>query len=501
MDMVIACFYGFLAVFKIKTLAFIIAGVLIGVVVGILPAIGAMSGMALILPFFYSMDPFAALPFLISLHSVSTIGGSVTTVLLNIPGDSPNAATLIDGFPMTRKGEAGRALGAVLTASGTGGFMGIVMGILCIPLVVPLVLAMKMPEMFFLVLVGLAFMATLGEGGQIKAIISGGLGLLTAFIGFQAATGTARFTFDSAFLFDGLKIAPVAMGLFAGSELIEMAVTGECISLVKVAKTPWRQMLEGCKDVFRYYGVWFRSTVIGYIIGILPGIGSTGACFVAYGQAKKTSKHPELFGTGHVEGVIAPEAAISACHGGDLLTTIAFGIPGSGSMGLLLAAYLLVGIKPGPGLLIDHTELSFALLWATAISKLIAALFCFVLAAYLVRLTTVPPDYLMTSIVPLIFVSAYAVNESLENILVFLVFSGLGLLMKKVGFSRPSLLLGFILGGMFEDYLWLSIKLHGPLFFLRPISLAMIALIVFLFAAEPVKSALSKSRKRKSQYL
>ncbi|MDP2644654.1 MAG: tripartite tricarboxylate transporter permease [Desulfobacterales bacterium] len=490
---------GFFNVFHPMTFLLVIVGMIIGIIVGVLPAIGGVAGCALLLPFIYGMNPFHALPILVSLGAVSVTGGSITSILLNIPGDTPNAATLIDGYPMTRRGEAGRAIGAALTASGAGGFMGVALALVFVPVIVPVVLALHMAEMFFVVLVGISFVAILSKGGQIKGLISGGLGLLLSLVGFQTATGTARFTFDSAFLFEGLGIIPVVMGLFAGAEILELAVSEEAISQVEVAATPWRQMLQGAGDVYRHKWLWFRSSVIGYIVGVIPGIGSVGAMFMAYGQAKQTSKNQDLFGTGCVEGVIAPESANNASHGGSLLTTLAFGIPGSTQMAILLSAYLLVGIKPGPGLIIEHAELSFTMLWTSAIASLLAAGLCFLIAPYLIKVTYIHPNYLSATIAPLIFVSVFATGQTVLNIAVVVLFTLIGVVMSKLGFSRPAFILAFVLGEMLEDYFWLAVKLQGPFFFLRPISLIFIVFIIGILSFSPIKSVLDRRRERKGE--
>ncbi len=496
--MVEAFFHGFLNVFHPAAFLLVVVGMFLGLFVGVVPAIGGVSGCALLLPFIYGKDPMLALPFLLALGSVSVIGGSITAVLMNIPGDTPNAATCIDGYPMTRKGEAGRAIGAALTSAGAGGVMGVFLSILSVPLVVPVVLHLHMAEMFFIALIGISFLSVLSEGGQVKGMISGGLGLLLSFVGFQPTTGTARYTLGSAFLFDGFGVIPVVMGLFAGAEIIELSVTGQVISKIKAAATPWRQMVQGAADVFQNRWLWFRCVIIGYIVGIIPGIGSVGAMFVAYGHAKQTSKNSALFGTGCVEGVIAPESSNNACHGGDLLTTIAFGIPGSTLMAILMSAYLLVGIKPGPGLLVERPELAFTMLWTVAISSVLAAGFCFMTAPYLIRVTTVHPYYLFATIAPLIFISVFAAATSVWNVVAVVAFTGLGVLMSKLGYSRPAFVLGFVLGGMIEDYFWLAVKLQGPYFFLRPISLLLIALNVGVLAYAPIKSAMEGMRKKEA---
>lgn len=479
---------GFLNVFHPEPLVLVFLAVVIAVIIGVLPGLGAMFGMSLLLPFTYGMDPFLALQCMVSVGAVAMTGGSITAVLLNIPGTAANLATCIDGYPMTQKGEAGRAIGASLMASGTGGFLGVALSFITIPVVIPAVLAMRMAETFFLVVMGISFIAALeSEGGQIKGLISGALGLLMGFVGFQALTGLSRFGFGTTYLYEGLPVIPMVLGLFAGAELIDLAVSGETIAKTEAAATPWRQMLQGAGDVFRNAWLWFRSCVVGYIIGVVPGIGATGAMFIAYGQGKQTSKHPEKFGKGCIEGVIAPESANNACFGGDLLTTLSFGIPGGPPQALLLAGFLVVGIQPGPQLLTNYPELSFTLFWTVAFANIMAALICIPAIPYLVRVARIRPDYLLVSVATLIFIGAFTARLEILDLVVLLVFTALGVLMKRFGFSRPAFLLGFVLAVEFEKYFWLALKLQGPLFFLRPISLVLIALTIGILSFDKIR--------------
>jgi TctA family transporter len=476
---------------------FLFLGTCIGIFIGLLPAVGGLVAMALLMPMVFGMEKIAGISLLLAISAVSTTGGSITAILMNIPGTAPSAATLIDGFPMTKKGEAGRAFGALLCAATSGGVLGVCLALAAIPIVRPLVMNFGSPEMFFLILMGISFLAILGRGSAMKGMISGLLGLFVALIGYQHSTGVDRFGFDNDFLLNGLKLVPVVLGLFAGAELLDLAVSGKPIlpkEIAKSGRTLRKQIWQGAVDVYRHFWLWCRCCVFGYIIGLIPGIGGDTAVFVAYAQAKQTSKYPDKFGTGVIEGVIAPESASNAKEGGALLTTLALGMPGSASMALLIGALMLQGVVPGPEMLRDDLTLTFTLLWGLALANIIGGVLCYFLAGYLnlTRIVTISPSYLVPTILTLVFVGSYAYDKNLGDIIVAVIFTFVGIIWKKFGCNRPALLLGLILGGYFEEYFGLSIQTRGELFFLRPASLIIIALTVGLYVLEPVKNIIKR---------
>ena len=473
-------------------------GVLIGIFVGFLPAVSGLLGTALMLPAVVGMKPLMALPFLLALHAVSYTGGSMTAILVNIPGTGPNAATLIDGFPMTQKGQAGRAMGAAIASSSLGGMLSVVFALIFIPIVIPLVRLLYSAEMFFIIIMGLSFLAVLAGSSPIKGLMAGGLGLLFSFVGFQSTTGIPRFTFGSVFLLDQLNIIAVVIGLFALPELIDLATRRKTIALCESAGIGgWTDVWEGVKDVFRHFGVFLRGTVVGYIIGVIPGVGAETAPFVAYGQAKQASKHPEKFGTGIVEGVIAPESANNAKEAGALLTTLAFGVPGSAVMAILLGAFFLVGIVPGPEMLTDNLGLSFTMLLGIAVANVMAGIVCLAFAPFATRITKVHPDYLFPVILVLGLTGAFAAGAQILNLAVVVWFGVMGFFMNRFHYSKPAFLLGFVLGMLFEHYFWHALNLQGPFFFMRPVSLLIILAIVLIFVIKPLKAHFRRaSRKR-----
>ncbi|MBI4186097.1 MAG: tripartite tricarboxylate transporter permease [Chloroflexi bacterium] len=468
------------------------AGSIVGLIIGVLPGIGMVLGMALFLPFVFVMRPEDALTFLVALGSTAVTAGSITAILLNIPGEAASIATLMDGYPMSQKGQAGRALGAALTSSVMGGVFSGLLALGMVFLILPMILAITSADMVFLILLGLAFIGVLGTGSTLKGLISGGLGLMIGFMGVQLISAVPRFTFGSIYLYEGIGMIPLAMGLYAIPEMIELASKGGNIAKAEVVIKGMREVLEGIKDVFRHWLLWLRSTMVGYIVGVIPGIGIGVAPFVAYGQAKRASKHPERFGTGIVEGVIAPESSNNAVQGGALLTTLALGIPGSASMAILLGAFLMLGLIPGPKMMIDHLDLSLTLLLVVIFGNVIGALICLLAAPYLAKVALVSVRILVPSILVIILVSTFVQEQRFSDVIIALVFTGLGLAMNKYGYSRAALFLGYILGPLFEKYLFVALQISGPLFFVRPISLTLILILLVLFTYRPMGSLLQR---------
>ncbi|MFH0914247.1 MAG: tripartite tricarboxylate transporter permease [Chloroflexota bacterium] len=482
--------------FQPMTLVLMTVAVIIGLVIGIIPGIGGMLGVALMLPLLFGMPKETALTFLVAFHAVTFTGGSITAILVNIPGTGPNAATTLDGFPMNQRGEGARAIGAALNASMLGGIVPCFLALAMVPLILPVVMAFKTAEMAALVLVAIASMGALTGRSAMRGLISGVLGVLMATIGFQGVTGVYRFTFGSSYLYDGLGIVVVALGLFGLTELLEMAIKGQASIATGEVKSRLSDVFVGCMDVFRHWWLWLRATIIGYIIGILPGVGAETAIWVAYGHAKQTSKHPETFGTGNIEGVIAPESANNSKEAGDLLTTMAFGIPGGPVMALYLGAFLMVGVIPGPRMLIDHLPLALTLLLGIALANLIGGVICIFSAPYLAKVASVRLDLLFPLVISLILVGGFADRSSMTNLIVIIFLGVLGLFMKRYHFSRPSLLVGLVLGRLLEDYILRGIQLSGPLFFVTPISLALLAVLALTLAYPFLQKTFASKGKR-----
>lgn len=470
---------GFLNIWIWPAPLYMFVGILIGLFIGIVPSLGGNFCLCILIPFIFKMDPNIALSFLLGAHAVVATGGSITAVLLNTPGSEMNAATVFDGFPMTQKGQGGRALGNALTASAVGGVFGALCLAISIPIMRKIILAFGPPEFFMMTVLGIAFIAVVGMGSLFKSLIAGLLGLLISLIGYDPITGVVRFSFGTMYLYEGVDLLPVMMGLFAIAEMIDLGIKGGIIqqetTINKYEKTG---VLDGVKDVFIHWWLVLRCSSLGAFIGMVPGLGGTIAAFVAYGHAVQTSKHPELFGTGIVEGVIAPEAANNAKEGGALIPTVGFGIPGSSGMAILLGAFMIMGIIPGPEMLTTKLSLTWSMVWLVAIANIIGAFICLLLANKFVKIAQVRASLLVPTVIVLSLVGTYAVEMSFGGLVIAGIFGIIGYQMKKYKFSRATVIIGLVLGDIAERNLHLSLMLYKGLFIIRPITLILLAMTV-----------------------
>lgn len=448
----------------------------IGLVVGLLPGLSGLSAFAFLIPFTFGMSPLVGLCFLLASYAAVSQGGSMTAILIGVPGEVPNAATVIDGYQMAKQGRAGEAIGAALMASALGGLFGcLILGIL-LPVMQPVILSFASPENFFVSLVGIAFIAVLSAGSPVKGLIAGALGIFLSLFGYDPTEGVPRFWMGYDYLLDGLRLVPLALGLFAIPEILALMSSGKAIAQAGTLEPiSLRQTARGALAVFRHGSTFLRSSAIGSVVGILPGVGAATATFVAYAAARQTAADPGAFGRGAIEGVIAPESASNAKEGGALVPTLALGIPGSASMALLLGAFVVFGLQPGPEFLAKHLDLGFALVLILAIANVGSSVMMFLLSRTLVAITRVPGGVLAPVLLVLVVIGAYAAENNANDVLFVFVFGALGLAMERLGYNRPALLLGFVLGEGLERHLEVSLAAHGPLFFMRPVSLAIIA--------------------------
>jgi putative tricarboxylic transport membrane protein len=462
---------------------------IVAIILGIIPAISGGVMCILILPFMFGLDPYIGMPILCALVGVSGLGGSMTSILLGIPGDIANAASVVDGFPMTRKGEGGRGLGLALTANVLGGIIAVVFSFAVIPILIPAIIAFKSPEMFLIIVLALLFLTVLTKGSRLKGLIAAGIGLLLANVGYQTGTGVARLTFGSMYLYEGIETATTLMAILAMPVLLELHATGLTIAPMSMTGAgKLSELFRGARELLgRHKWIWFRSSVIGYFIGILPALGATSATWIAYGHAKQTAKNPEEFGKGAPQGIIAPESAANACHAGDLLTTLAFGIPGSSIMVIFLAAFLLMGVQPGPKLILEHSVLCFEMLITIALANVIGGAVCFLGAPLLLKVTRISPHYLFAYLIPIVLLSTYVTREYTLDLIMIGIMALLGLFMVRFGFSAPAMILGFILGRGFEKYLIMSLDVYGPIFFTSPISIILLVLIFMTLFFGPLQ--------------
>jgi TctA family transporter len=430
------------------------------------------------------MDATTGVTFILAAHAAVAQGGGVTAILFATPGTGQNAATLLDGPAMTEKGEAGRAVGAAMTACFLGALFGAVVLTVLLPILRKVVLFFGPPEFFMLAVLALTFIAVLGTKGSInKGLIGGLLGLLFAFVGVGNVTGERRFTFGLLELWDGLSMVPVLLGIFAVSEMLDLWIQGGALARKKTdhdARSLQKQIFSGVMDTLRHWWLVIRCSSIGTTLGLIPGLGSAPAAFLAYAHAKQTSKTPEKFGTGFIEGVIAPESANDAVEGGALASTLAFGIPGSSSMAILITALIIMGVEPGPELMIFQLDLVFLMIWTVILGNFVGTILGIAIANPLARVTFMRGSLLVPVLLTIILTGSFVVHSSWFDMIVALVFGILGYVMKKLDYSRPAFIIGFVLGLMVEKNLILSLKLYGTTFMFEPLALTLMVITMLV---------------------
>lgn len=458
----------------------ILVAVPVGLFFGAVPGLGGKLGIVMCIPFVFGMDAIPGAIFLLAMHSVVHTSGSIPSILFGVPGTGADAATIVDGFPMTQKGEAGRAMGASLGASGVGGIIGALFLLAVIPLLRPVILAFSPAEFFMLAIFGITFIAMLSGDSLIKGLLTGFFGLMLSFIELDPNTGAQRYTFDMLFLWDGINIITVILGLFAIPEMMALGVAGGSIASAgtKPAKMDYAGVIQGLLDVFRHWGLTIRTSIIGAFIGMVPGLGGDAASWLCYGHAIQSSKTPELFGKGCVEGVIAPETANNSKEGGSLLPTLFFAVPGSSGMALMLGAFIMLGIQPGPAMAITGMHLVYTLIWALVIANVLAVVMILAVVPLLGYLSYIRGNLLIPFVLILTFLGSYMGSKAWENIILLFMFGMLGYFLKKFRWPRPPFVIGLILGPIAEDSYHKAMSLWGPSFLLRPGTMFMIVLIV-----------------------
>ena len=488
---------GFVQVFTVPTLPLLLLGVLVGFAVGMLPGLGPSAALSLMLPYTFSMQPVEAFAFLLGMGAATGTGSDITAILFGVPGDADSAATMVDGRPMARNGEAGRALGAALTSSLFGGLIGAFVLALSIPVIRPLVLSFGAPEFFALSVLGICFVAAVSEGSRLKGLIAGGMGLFLALVGLDSQTSTERYTLGFTELWDGIGLVPIVVGLYAIPELAALAVHGAVMSPThNVGKLTG--VWQGCRDTFRHWGIAVRGSVVGTFIGFLPGLGGTVAQWIAYAQAVQSSSDKSKFGQGDVRGVIGPSAANNAKEGGGLIPTIAFGVPGNSFMAILLGAFMIQGLRPGAEMLTTKLSLTFSMVWILIVANVVAITLCFLFLRWIVRIVTVPIPILITVITVLVLLGGYTSTNSMASVLITVIAGLLGLAMVYLGLPRAPLILGLVLGNLIERYFFISYTRYEFAFLARPLVIVIFT-ILLLVLFWPVLTSLFKAYRRRGE--
>jgi putative tricarboxylic transport membrane protein len=457
-------------------LLYLLLGVLLGLIFGVLPALGGAAGMAVLLPFVFGMPPAFALPMMIGMMAVTPTADTFSSVLMGIPGGNSSQATVLDGFPMSKRGEAARALSAAFTSSLVGGLFGAIVLTFAVVAAKPLLLMIGFGEQLLLVLLALTMVGTLAGLNPLKGLATCGLGLLAGMIGTAPTSGTQRLTGDLAYLLDGPPLPIIALGLFAIPEIVDLVRRQSSISKDGVnIGSGW---IEGIKDTFRHWGLVLRCSVIGVVVGAMPGLGGSVINWMAYSHAVQSAKDKSQFGKGDVRGVLAPESANNAQDGGHLIPTLLFGIPAGSSMALLLSGFILIGLKPGLEMVTNNLSLTYTIIWSLAIANVIGAAACVLISQPISRLTTVPSTIIAPFMFVIIFFAAAQSTRSWYDLIAVMVIGALGVYLKRFGWPRPAFMIGFVLSTQLENGIYRVVQIYQWSFLTRPVAIVLLLIVL-----------------------
>ncbi len=483
---------GFFSILQPDVFPFMLAGVIVGSVFAAIPGIGGLAATILLLPYAMTLSPLQCIALLLGIGAISQTANSYPSVLIAVPGSVGSMATIVDGYPMAQKGQAARALSASFTASALGGLFGAFVLFVSLPIFRPIVLALGSPEFFMFCIWGLTSVAMLAGKAPIKGLIVAAFGVLIAMVGTDPKSGVDRFVFDLPYLWEGLNIAIIGLGIFAVPEMILMMVrrTGVAEKRMEYGSGT----MEGIKDVGRHWWLSLRCSAIGAWVGFIPGMGSSVADWFAYGHAVQTEKDNENFGKGDVRGVIAAESANNAKEGGGLIPTLFFGLPGSTSLAIVLVAFIAVGMQPGPTMLTTQLYLVYAAIFVLVFSNLIATSACLALGKWAAKIAFLPFYTVAPVVIILCFIGAFLSTLALGDLLLLVAVSLLGWFMKVYDWPRPPLIIGVVLGSQLERYLWFSIAIYGGTWLWRP---GVILLFLVILCTVVVLPAYLKRQQRR----
>lgn len=463
--MIDTLFSAFGTLLTFQHLFYMLIGVSVGLVIGVIPGLGGIAGLSLLIPFLYGMDEISALAMLIGLVAVIPTSDTFSSVLMGIPGSSASQATVLDGFPLARQGQAARALSAAFISSMAGGIFGAVVLTGFVVIARPLILSFGSAELFMLALFGLSMVAVLAGRSLAKGLAACCVGLIIGSIGGAPATGEFRMIFGLDYLYDGIPLVIVGLGFFAIPEIADLLRKNAAISQGNALGSGWFQ---GLRDWWANIWLSMRCAGLGCIIGAIPGLGGSVVDWIAYGHAVQTVKKDPNFGKGDIRGVVAPESANNAMQGGALLPTMLFGIPGSGSMAVFLGGMVLLGIEPGPSMVGPDLDITYSIIWSLALANVMGAGICLALAIPISKLTQIPFQRLAPFMIVLICFAAFQATRSLADLVALLSLGVLGVLMKRFGWPRPALLIGYVLAPQAETYFYQAMQFYDWGFVTRP---------------------------------
>lgn len=427
------------------TLLFLVGGVLIGLVFGVIPGLGGTTALALLLPLTFGMDVIHAFAMAGGIMGAIEMGGSISAILLNAPGTAPSAATCLDGHRLAQRGRAADAIGAAATASPVGGLFGVVTLLLVLPFARDIVLLFGPPEFFLVAVFGIVTVAVSSSRNLLRGLIAGGIGLMLSFVGYDTVHGGVRFTMGSEYLWDGIPLIPALVGLFGMAEMIRLSVEGGTVA-GDASNVKLDGVTSGIRATLKNWNVVIRGSITGTLIGAIPGVGGTVATFIAYATTKKADRRPETFGQGRIEGVIAPESANNAKDSGALLPTLAFGIPGSAEMAVFLGILILHGIQPGPSIFTEHQQDIFGLIIALTLSAVLASIIGITFVRWLAAITMVNGQILAPLVITFSLVGVYAINQAPGDVVLAAIIGVLGYLMLRFDYPRLPFVIALILG-------------------------------------------------------
>ena len=485
--------HGFSILTDPAVILYSLLGVMAGVIIGALPGLGPSVGIAVLLPMCYGLNPVCALCMLCGIYYGAMYGGSITAILINTPGDSAAVMTTLDGYPLARKGEAGKALGMACLASVIGGTVSVVLFMTLAPIISSYALSFGSSEYFALMVLGLTSIAGMTGKSPAKGFLAAFLGLFVSGIGIDLVYGTQKFVFGNVHLYSGIDFVPVAMGLFGIAEII-CDKTDNDIRIEK-GSLSFKKLLPNREDWKWSMPHIGRGTILGFVVGMLPGAGATIASFLSYGTAKKFSKRGELFGTGVVEGVAAPEAANNAASMGAMVPMLTLGVPGSGSTAIMMGALMMLGITPGPSFFTKNADVAWGLVASMYLGNVILVIIGICGVSLFVKVLNVKGTTLNALIFAFILMGAYALENSMFTVGLTLFFGILGYIFKKLNVPAAPMVLGIVLGYLTESNLRQALIIDdGDMWrvITHPISAVILVLAVLLAFGTPIKNGISK---------
>lgn len=439
------------------------AGVIVGIIIGVIPGLGGTGAVAVLLPFVFILEPNQAIAMIIGAVAVVHTSDVITSVVLGIPGSAAASVFLLDGHEMAKKGQGGRALSSSFIASMIGGIIGIVALTVIVPIARPVVTAFGSPEIFVLIVMGIFLTAMLSKGNVVKGLLISTFGLVLGMVGVSPISAEYRFTFGSEYLTDGIGLVAAALGIFGLAEIIDL--TAQKTQVAKGGMDLGGGWARGIKDITRHWADVLRGSAVGVGVGFLPGVGATAGSWLSYGQAQAfASRKPATnnFGKGDPRGVIAPSAASNGIESGSLIPTLLFGVPGAAPFALLLGVLLIFGIQPGPGLITNELDLVYFIVWAFAIASVLGAAVAFVAAKPLARLSYVAFPILAAALIPLLFFSGFQEPLNLNVFYMMLLLGIVGWICKMTNIPRAPFLIAYVLAEPFERYYFLTVNVFSP---------------------------------------